>query len=81
MEHQIDILAGSKLSEGIRGFSVILSPKQKKHSKKILGDPRLIQAKKIQSINWENPAFFDPSFWCYFHSQHTISSEAVFLWA
>ena len=36
---------------------------------------------EIQSINWGNPAFFDPSFCCTFRSHRTLLSEAVFLWA
>ena len=36
---------------------------------------------EIQSINWGNPAFFDPSFCCTFRSHGTLLSEAVFLWA
>ena len=36
---------------------------------------------EIQSINWGNPVFFDPSFCCTFRSHRTLLSEAVFLWA
>ena len=36
---------------------------------------------EIPSMNWGNPAFFDPSFSCTFRSHRTLLSEAVFLWA
>ena len=69
-------------------FQLFCNQNQEKHRKKSGGFKvnsssirQYTFCLEIQSINWGNPAFFDPSFCCTFRSHHTLLSEAVFLWA
>ena len=77
-------LAMSKLSEGICGFRLFWNQNQEKHRKNTrrfkVNSSSIRQFTvylEIQSINWGNPAFFDPSFCCTFRSHRTIIGSRV----